>query len=76
MSIIRTLAVLGLGYWLVRKLAHRSVPAAELDWEDAYIAPSDGKVDAGTRVEPAGPSGGNGAFGSHAPFGDGPKVHH
>ena len=76
MSIIRTLAVLGVGYWLVRKLANRSVSAAELDWEDAYVAPSHGKGAAGVKARPVGPSGGNGAFGSHAPFGEGPKEVH
>jgi hypothetical protein len=75
MSIIRTLAVLGVCYWLVRKLAKRSVSASELDWEDAYVAPSNGKVETGVPARPTGPTGGNGAFGSHAPFGDGPKVH-
>jgi hypothetical protein len=76
MSLIRTLAILGVGYWLVRKLGKRSVPSEELDWEDAYVAPSKGKVAAGAAAKPAGPSGGNGAFGSHAPFGDGPKEVH
>jgi hypothetical protein len=79
MSIVRTVALLGVAYYVVRKLKNAAIPAAAMSWQDAESTGVDLKgaappAQAQSSADPQ-PYGGNGAFGSHAPFGDGTTTH-